>query len=350
MPAHVPGAPAAGRCGRPSRERRPVREAIVRLGLVCGGVLVGLALLEGALRLAASVAPALLGRAVATTDPSRVRIACVGDSHVYGAFVPAVAAFPEQLDRILHRRGIAADVYNFGIPGENSYQVRTRLPRILERVRPQVVVVLVGHNNYWNLSERQATTPAATWTWTWHDLRLVRLLHVLRVSLRDGAAAARRPELRTVEEGKDGQRLVLDLGDGLERVDMWRGAGELGPDEVERVTDEDLRAIVASVRAAGAVPVLLGYPVVLRPERVAVQRALDRVAGAMDVLCLDSMWVTARLQQRHVDGLFFPDLHPTARFYRVMAWKLGRQLVRRGLVPPHAARPVVREPRCVPLV
>ena len=328
-----------------------MREAIVRLGLVCGGVLVGLVLLEGALRLAAVAAPVLFARDSATSDAGRVRIACVGDSHVYGAFVPADDAFPEQLDRILHRRGIAADVYNFGIPGQSSYQVRERLPRILERLRPQVVVVLVGHNNYWNLSERQVAAPDAAFAWTWRDLRLVRLLHVLRVSLREGAAAARRPELRIVEQNEHGQRLVLDLGDGLERVDMWRGAGELSPDEVERVTDEDLRAIVTSIRDAGAVPVLLGYPAIVRPERVAVQRALDRVAGAMNVLCLDSTWVTARLQERHLDGLFFPDLHPTARYYRAMAWMLGRQLVRRGIVPPAGGtRSGAHDGRCVPLV
>jgi hypothetical protein len=43
--------------------------------------------------------------------------------------------------------------------------------------------------------------------------------------------------------------------------------------------------------------------------------------------------VTAHLQARGVEGLFFPDLHPTARLYRPIAWKLGRDLVRRGIVP-----------------
>ncbi len=329
-----------------------MREAFVRLGLVCGGALVGLALLEGMLQLASLVAPAVFTRVAASGDPGRFRIACVGDSHVYGAYVRAAAAFPEQLDRILRRRGVAADVYNFGVPGQNSIQVRDRLPRILERVRPQVVVVVVGHNNYWNLSERAGDGPgAATLAWTWRDLRLVRLLHVLRVSLREGAAAARRPELRMLDATAQGQRLVMDLGDGLERVDMWRGAGELTPEQVERVTDDDLRAIVAEVRAAGAVPVLLGYPEAVRPERAAVVHAIERVAAATDLLCLDPMWLTSRLDARHVKGLFFSDLHPTARYYRAMAWALARQLVRRGVVPSgRRRRAPAREPRCVPLV
>lgn len=328
-----------------------LRRLVVRAGLVLGGLLVGLALVEGGLRLAAVVAPALLLRGKAVQNDGRLRIACVGDSHVYGAFVPPGAAFPEQLDGVFRRRGIAADVYNYGIPGQNSFQVRERLPRILERVRPQVVIVLVGHNNYWNLSERRITAPEGTPAWTWRDLRLVRLAHVLAVFLRDGAAAARRPDLRLVEQTDHGEHLTLDLGDGVERVDMWRGEHELSAAEVDRVTRDDLAAIVAMIRAAGGEAVLLDYPVALRQERVTVQRAIGAAAVESGVLCLDTEALTHRLQRRAVQGLFFPDLHPTARFYRPMAFELARQLERQGLVPP-APRRRSFDPRqgCVPLV
>jgi len=314
-----------------------VREVIVRLVLVVAGLLLGLAAIEGGLQVAALVAPALFARAWVGHDGGGLRIACVGDSHVYGAFVPPGAAFPEQLDRILHRRGVSARVYNFGVPGQNSFQVRERLPRILARVRPQIVFVLVGHNNYWNLSERGVDAPAAPVSWAWRDLRLVRLLHVLRMSVREGSAAARRPDLRLVDQTASGEHLLLDLGDGVERIDMWRGGHELAPEEVERVTAGDLHAIVALVRGAGATPILLGYPVVLRPERAAVQRALARVAVDEQVLCLDTEPVTKRLQRRRIANLFFADLHPTAPWYRAMAWALSRQLVRRGLVSDGAA-------------
>jgi lysophospholipase L1-like esterase len=328
-----------------------VRETIARLGLVCGGVLLGLALLEGGLRLAAVVAPSVFTRAAAPADDARLRIACVGDSHVYGAFVPPRDAFPEQLDRILHRRGLPVDVYNFGIPGQNSFQVRQRLPRILARVRPQVVVVLVGHNNYWNLSERRIAAPESTPAWSWRDLRLARLLHVLRVSLSEGAAAARRPELRMVAETPKGEQLLLDLGDGMEQVDMWWGDQELPPDEIERITDEDLVAIVEEIRGVGAVPVLLRYPVAVRPQREAVQRAIERAARQTGVLCLDATALTSRLQaRRRLDRLFFADLHPTARYYRVMAWTLGRQFARRGLIAGSAPDRPATEGGCAPLI
>src|SRR5262245_5647028 len=316
-----------------ARFRPVVREAIARLVVLLGGLVLGLGVIEVALQAAAAVAPGLLLRTHAPRDGARLRIACIGDSHVYGAFVPAHAAFPEQLDAVLNAHGVPADVYNFGVPGQNSLQVRERLPRILALVRPQVVIVLVGHNNYWNLSERRVDAPDVAPSWTWRDLKLVRLLHVLRMSLREGAAAARRPDLRLVEQTDRGEHLMVDLVDGVERIDMWRGAQELSPDEVERVTSDDLREIVSLVRDAGAIPVLLAYPVTLRPERAAVQRAILRTASEAHVLCLDPGTLTTHLQRRGVRDLFFPDLHPTARFYRPMAWALGRELVRRGITP-----------------
>jgi lysophospholipase L1-like esterase len=310
-----------------------VRATVVRIGLVIAGLAAGLAMVEGGLRLAALAAPVFFDRARALSDDRRLRIACVGDSHVYGAFVPRAEAFPEQLDRILLRQGVPVDVHNYGVPGQNSLQVLERLPRILERVRPHVVIVLVGHNNYWNLSERDVEAPPAASRWTWRDLRLGRLLHVLRVSLQEGRAAARRPDLRLVEKSDLGQHILLDLGDGMEPLDMWRGGYELEPAEVEQVTRDDIRAIVRLVRAAGAVPVLLGYPVVLRAEREAVRRALEQIAAEDRVFCFHTETLTRRLMARQLDGLFFPDLHPTGRFYRPMAWKVGRELVRQGIAP-----------------
>jgi hypothetical protein len=63
-----------------------------------------------------------------------------------------------------------------------------------------------------------------------------------------------------------------------------------------------------------------------------VQRAIVATATEAGVLCFDPSTLTKRLQRRGLDKLFFPDLHPTGRFHRAMAWELGRELVRRGVV------------------
>jgi hypothetical protein len=80
-----------------------------------------------------------------------------------------------------------------------------------------------------------------------------------------------------------------------------------------------------------------------------VQRAITRAAADAGVLCFDPSTLTTRLQRRGIEDLFFPDLHPTARYYRPMAWDLGRELVRHRIVPRTGMPQAPEGGRCEPL-
>ena len=262
-----------------------MRETIVRLGLVLGGLALGLAVLEGGLRLAAQIAPAVLLRTGTAHDDGRLRIACVGDSHVYGAFLPARAGVSGAARRgVLRRRGVRG----------RRLQLRRTRARTRSRVRPPPAAhpragasprsssCWSGHSNDRNLSERgvgRARTRRAS-VESWRDLRLARLLQVLRVSVRDGgAAAARRPELRLVEQTARGRAPAARPGrrHGAGRHVARRRASS-PPEEAERVTREDLAAIAdGHPRRPVRSPVLLAYPAVLRPG--ARRRAARRSAA-----------------------------------------------------------------------
>ena len=109
------------------------------------------------------------------------RIACVGDSHTYGALVPAEQSYPGQLQRLLDERAPGAyAVLNLGVPGMNTSQVRTRLRDALAAHHPELVLVWCGVNNAWNRGE---STVEAGWRpaldrWLLH-LRTYRLVRVL---------------------------------------------------------------------------------------------------------------------------------------------------------------------------
>src|SRR5687767_7652500 len=126
-----------------------MRAFVQRAVLVGVGLLVGLLLLEGLLRLAAAVLPQRLQRAQPVKqeerppEPGEVRILCVGDSHTYGVGVSPDESYPSQLERLLRARGVHARVVNAGVPGQNSSQLRERLPAKLAEYRPQVVLVWV---------------------------------------------------------------------------------------------------------------------------------------------------------------------------------------------------------------
>jgi lysophospholipase L1-like esterase len=310
-----------------------VGELVGRLVLVAGGLVAGLVVLELVLRAAALVAPHLLDRAAHDDSRGGVRILCVGDSHTYGAMVRPASAYPEQLERVLRRHGIPATVFNLGIPGQSSRQVRNRLPPQLAAYRPDVVVLWAGVNDYWNDTGRDSASGPVRAN---DELRIVRFWRLLRLALAD-EAIGRRPELQLVSNDKDkGQVWTWHGADADEDLEMRVGAVKLTPDEAAAAVTDDLTAMIAEVRAAGAMPIVVTYPFGLSPNGSAVNRAILDLASREHVLLVDTRQPAQALIVRGHEDVAFPDMHPKARLYRAIAWSMARFLDRHRLTTPRA--------------
>jgi lysophospholipase L1-like esterase len=75
-------------------------------------------------------------------------VLCVGDSFTFGAGAAAADSYPAQLERLLHAGATGRfRVVNEGVPGSNSSQLVRRLPFLLRKHRPEIVVVLTGQND-----------------------------------------------------------------------------------------------------------------------------------------------------------------------------------------------------------
>lgn len=91
------------------------------------------------------------------------RVACLGDSVTFGG---VEATFPELLEEHLEEGlGMPVEVMNFGVPGYSSFQGRKLAEEVLEKYRPDAVVVLFGWNDHWLAKgysdHRQRTDPPA---------------------------------------------------------------------------------------------------------------------------------------------------------------------------------------------
>ena len=88
---------------------------------------------------------------VITDDPTNPAVrAGRGFSHTYGLHVLPAASYPARLQARLDPTGKAIGVINYGVPGRNSAVLLERLPDYLERVKPDVLLVLAGFNDTWN--------------------------------------------------------------------------------------------------------------------------------------------------------------------------------------------------------
>jgi tetratricopeptide (TPR) repeat protein len=116
------------------------RALAVLFGLLCAFVL-----LEGGLRVAGWAARGAQRRANARAlaEGADIRVLCVGES------TTEVGGYPRLLEEILDGAGSGRSysVFNLGRSGEDSTTILAELPDNLDRLRPHVVVAMMGAND-----------------------------------------------------------------------------------------------------------------------------------------------------------------------------------------------------------
>jgi lysophospholipase L1-like esterase len=169
------------------------------------------------------------GRDAAQAGPG-LRIAHLGDSCTMGFTVSSDRdIYSSRLETALQQQGVAAQTFNFGVDGYSSHQGRILLAQVLQTLQPNYVTLYFGYNDHhWsNASDRNMVWGQRSgWRVAFEKSHAYRFLrrHILK--------AARR-EARLVQPTR--------------RVAVEEFA-------------ENLRAMVAAARRAGAVPMLLTTP------------------------------------------------------------------------------------------
>jgi lysophospholipase L1-like esterase len=297
-----------------------------RLPRILVALLIGVALLEGALWALAWGRQLLVARPAPASPSAAQNWLAVGDSHTYGWNVAADAAWPAVLERLLRAQGVDARVVNEAVPGQNTSTVLSVLPAQLSKHRPSVLLVLAGLNNPFSRPE--------------DDGALARALHATRTYKLARAALQRfehsapppapsepfRTQVRAdgssdvVAVSRTGEVRAFRVGAGT----LTAGEGELGREWIAR----ELEQICALARAAGATPVLLTYAREEGEFVPGVDFAIRAAASKSGAALADiAQRLEAGLATRDADAYFFKDLHPRAIGYEVVARAIHDALV-----------------------
>jgi lysophospholipase L1-like esterase len=128
-----------------------------KLILIFFGLLVALLLGETVFRIGGLIVQKTEVSSYDRKDKDIYRILCIGDSSTYGVGASDVNKFsyPSQLQKIFNENlpNRKFNVVNLGIPGINSSQVLNRFRSYLSKYNPDLVVVMIGINDPWNLEE-----------------------------------------------------------------------------------------------------------------------------------------------------------------------------------------------------
>jgi len=298
---------------------------MARVALVAIGLAFAVILLELVLQFASLFVEGPLDTDAASFRTGDQRILSLGDSNTYGVWLAEREreSYPSQLQIVWNetdRRPV--EVLNLGYPGTNSSRLLALYPEFIEAFSPNVVIVMIGVNDFWTQPIALADQPRASGPLGFlkRHSRLYKGLFIL--SRRSGALAL------DVDDDPDSD---FEKGEGTIRAGEhefqvgW--TTEIGePEQVEAELRENLRRLADLAERSTARLVFMTYPGRFRYYGVA-NEAIRAIAAETGTPLVDLGRVFEPLcpDVRCPDWLY-EDQHPKVQGYRLVAETISARL------------------------
>jgi lysophospholipase L1-like esterase len=248
------------------------------------------------------------------------RILCLGDSNTYGLWLERHEAYPQQLETVWNESGSGSrvEVLNLGFPGTNSSRLRRDFPRMLDTLRPDVVIVLIGVNDYWTrpVEFERGPRDVNTRSFLERHSRVLKLYDMVQRALDTRELAVTFEPI--ADPGVLARKGKAHFGD----VEFELGFAKAEHGEIFRpdeALEENRGSLAADAEAFGAAIVLMTYPSRFSAYRTA-NRIIQRFAEASGAPLIDLEEVFLPVcPERDCPQLLFPDHHPRAAGYRLIA-------------------------------
>jgi lysophospholipase L1-like esterase len=280
-------------------------------------VVITLVLAELALRLAGWATLTLRAHSAGAEnpDPAAFRMLHIGESTTFGLGVPPSSAYPAVVAALLRERHPerAFQSFNRGVPGLVTASMRRTLADKLDRLRPALVTILAGANDYndqLNGLENEDSALPAPLAALVHDLRIYKMARLAWDLSRPGVKLDH-GEIISYRHGRS-KNILYD-----EPRDEARIAA------VTARLEANLEAMIAECRSHGAQVLLLGYIQAIDENRVLQRVAartgvpyvatfIDRDARPADLFTADG-WHPSETGHRHMAEELADAIEPLLR-------------------------------------
>jgi len=297
----------------------PKPRGLRRVGAATLALVLGVALLEGLLQLAALVLAKERTLAWSASLGER-RILTIGDSNTYGLYVEEGESYPDQLQELWNVRfpEDPISVANAGFPGNNSSHALRDLSVLLDAVRPDLLIVMLGANDWWTLpAEDEASDSESGGAWGWLE-RHSRLFRLAYAALGAASVSYEKESGQGFEFG----RARLRVGDREIDASWTRDPAPQGAPELR----QHLKRIAARAEEHGVRVLFMTYPARLAPYG-STNVELRAVANETGRPIVDhEAHFQALCPEPRCQELLYPDQHPRAEGYRIMAETLVETL------------------------
>jgi lysophospholipase L1-like esterase len=258
-----------------------------------------------------------------------LRVLCLGDSNTYGLWLERSEAYPQQLEALWNERieSPKLEVLNLGFPGANSSRLARDLPRLLETFEPDIVLLMIGVNDFWTLPFPLDGEPEARSSKNFvqqHSL-VYRLYYLIRRGRVADKVEILMDPAATLEEGA---RHKARLGDQEFEMGFLKAAQGLQGDQES--LKRNLRRLVEAARDSGVPVYLMTYP-----AREGFYGPTNSLIGAAardtgtPLIDLAETFAPVCPTPACPD-LLFPDGHPKAVGYRIVAETIVKRLAQRN--------------------
>lgn len=329
-----------------------MRAILHTLRVVATILLLSVLLLEAVLQVAARWVVDQRGAGAslpAVMTGKTTRIVTMGDSNTYGLYLSAEESYPLVLQQEWNRLYPAnpIEVINLGFPGTNSSRVLKSLPDVISTFGPDIITVMVGVNDFWTAPvdvEGVSSPVSAAEGWLRDHSRTYKLVFMLwREFSYDKAALQVDDEYRNVQydaggeerfkaalEGA-GQPITQDKPQAVHYGDKPFDIGYVFSgrnDKPAAAMFDNMARMVAIANSSGVKLVFITYAYFEQPQKTANQQ-MKLIAKKYRVPLIN---VARPFRDACVQGeaqchaLFFPDYHPTAAGYRLLAHHIAQAL------------------------